>query len=70
MNGLYDDLNMIDCDGVHCYVVKASDGDILIDTGEARYRDSIEMWLINYNIKKILLTHGHSEAAGNAKYFL
>lgn len=69
MSGLYDDLNMIDCDNVHCYVVKAPDGDILIDTGEARYRDSIEMWLINYDIKKILLTHGHNEAAGNAKYF-
>lgn len=69
MNDLYDDLNMINCDKVHCYVVKSDDGDILIDTGEARYRDSIEMWLLNYNIKKILLTHGHSEAAGNAKYF-
>ncbi len=69
MSSLYDDLNMIDCNGVHCYVVKTPDGDILIDTGEARYRDSIEMWLINYNIKKILLTHGHSEATGNAKYF-
>lgn len=69
MDDLYNNLNMINCDGVHCYVVKAPDGDILIDTGETRYRDSIEMWLLNYDIKKILLTHGHSEAAGNAKYF-
>lgn len=69
MDELYNNLNMINCDGVHCYVVKALGGDILIDTGEARYRDSIEMWLLNYNIKKILLTHGHSETAGNAKYF-
>ena len=69
MNELYNNLNMINCDGVHCYVVKTPDGDILIDTGESRYRDSIEMWLLNYNIKKILLTHGHSETAGNAKYF-
>ncbi|MGN0599831.1 MAG: MBL fold metallo-hydrolase [Oscillospiraceae bacterium] len=69
MDDLYNNLNMINCDGVHCYVFKAPDGDILIDTGEVRYRDSIEMWLLNYDIKKILLTHGHSEAAGNAKYF-
>lgn len=69
MNDLYDKLNMICCEGVYCYVVKSDDGDILIDTGEARYRDSIEMWLLNYNVKKILLTHGHTEVVGNAKYF-
>lgn len=69
MDKLYDNLNMINCDNIHCYVVKCPDGDILIDTGEPRYRDSIEMWLLNYNVKKILITHGHMEAVGNAEYF-
>ncbi|MGN1089665.1 MAG: MBL fold metallo-hydrolase, partial [Huintestinicola sp.] len=44
-------------------------GDVLIDTGREEYRDNIETWLLNYNIKLIILTHGHAESIQNAGYF-
>ena len=44
---------------VNCYVIRGENGDMLIDTGMEKYRDYIESWLTHYNIKLILLTHGH-----------
>lgn len=64
-----ENINMITCGSVNCYVIKGVDGDILIDTGLKKYRDYIEMWLMNYNIKLIILTHGHIDHIQNALYF-
>ena len=55
---MYENLNMIECGGVSCYIVKGKNGDVLIDTGREQYRDQIETWLMNYNVKLIILTHG------------
>ena len=30
---MYENLNMIECGGVSCYIVKGKNGDVLIDTG-------------------------------------
>ena len=65
----YDNINMITCGSENCYVLRGRDGDILIDTGSARYRDEIGTWLENYNIRLIFLTHGHNDHIGNAAYF-
>lgn len=66
---MYENLNMINCGGVNCYVIRGSKGDILIDTGREEYRNHIETWLLNYNIKLIILTHGHADHIQNAGYF-
>lgn len=66
---LYQNVNMITCGNTNCYVIRGNDGDILIDTGTERYRNEIEMWLLNYDIKMIILTHGHNDHIGNAAYF-
>ena len=29
---MYENLNMIECGGVSCYIVKGNNGDVLIDT--------------------------------------
>ena len=51
---MYENLNMIECGGVSCYIVKGKNGDVLIDTGREQYRDHIETWLMNYNVKLII----------------
>ena len=38
---MYENLNMIECGGVSCYIVKGKNGDVLIDTGREQYRDHI-----------------------------
>ena len=62
-------VNLINCNNTNCYIIRGTDGDILIDTGIPKYRDEIETWLLNYNVKLIVLTHGHNDHIGNAAYF-
>ncbi len=64
-----DNVNLINCDNTNCYIIRGKDGDILVDTGIPKYRDEIETWLLNYNVKLIVLTHGHNDHIGNAAYF-
>lgn len=66
---MYDNLNMISCGSVNCYVIRGEKGDILIDTGREEFRDHIETWLLNYDIRLIILTHGHADHVQNAGYF-
>lgn len=65
----YQGLNMITCGDMSCWVIKGENGDVLIDTGLEQYRDQIETWLLNYNVKLILLTSGYAESTQNAAYF-
>lgn len=65
----YRNLNMFSSVYGNCYVIRCIDGDVLIDTGDIRCRDEIEVWLLNYDIKLIVLTHGHNDHIGNAAYF-
>lgn len=64
-----DNVNLINCNNTNCYIIRGTDGDILVDTGVPKYRDEIETWLLNYNVKLIVLTHGHNDHIGNAAYF-
>ncbi len=66
---MYENLNLCECGGVCCYVIRGEKGDILVDTGREEYRDHLETWLLNYNIKLIILTHGHADHIQNAGYF-
>lgn len=60
---------MITCGFGNCYVIRGKRGDILIDTCTKEYRGEIETWLHNYDIRLIVLTHGHNDHIGNAAYF-
>ncbi len=62
-------VNLINCSNTNCYIIRGKDGDILVDTGTPNYRDEIETWLLNYNVKLIAITHGHNDHIGNAAYF-
>lgn len=50
------------------YVIKGTNGDILIDTGFIGTKKSIEKWLDSFNIKLIILTHAHVDHIWNASY--
>ncbi len=62
-------INMITCGVENCFVIRGEKGDIMIDACTPEYRDEMELWLENYNIKLIALTHGHNDHIGNAAYF-
>ncbi len=58
---------------VNCYLVKTSTGYILIDTGSANQRATLEQELHNVGctsgeLKLIVLTHGDFDHTGNAAY--
>ena len=58
---------------VNCYLVRISNGFILIDTGRTNKRNAIEKELESAdchpgNLKLIILTHGDFDHSGNAAY--
>lgn len=65
----YSGVNMITCGRDNCYIIRGEKGDILIDTCSKEFRDEVETWLLNYNVRLIVLTHGHIDHIGNAAYF-
>ena len=77
---LLKDLYMVDCAAygvrdVNLYAIKHNEGIILIDTGWPNYSapiilEKLEYWgLGELPITHVLLTHWHSDHAGNAKIF-
>ena len=50
------------------YVIKGTDGDILIDTGFFCMKKSIKKWHYKFNIKLIILTHAHIDHSWNVAY--
>ena len=67
------EIKTINLGGVNCYLVKAGDGFILIDTGFSSKRAYLEKELASAgvvpgNLALILLTHGDSDHAENCAY--
>ena len=61
----------IESSGVNCYLIKAKDGSVLIDTGYAKNCDIIDAALAKAGcdtLKLILLTHGDFDHVGNCAY--
>lgn len=67
------EIKTINLSGVNCYLIKAGDGYILIDTGFSSKRSYLEKELesagvIPGNLTLIILTHGDSDHADNSAY--
>ena len=67
------EIKTINLGGVNCYLVKAGEGYILIDTGFASKRAYLEKELesagvVPGNLTLIILTHGDSDHADNCAY--
>jgi glyoxylase-like metal-dependent hydrolase (beta-lactamase superfamily II) len=68
-----DNIIPIDLGGVNCYLVRAGDGFILVDTGIAMRRANLEKALESAgcrpgNLKLIVITHGDIDHVDNAAY--
>lgn len=59
----------IKCGMYNCYVLCSDDQAILVDTCGAKQRKLILERIKDYNIKLIILTHGHVDHIGNAAFF-
>lgn len=67
------DIRIVVCGRTSCYVIKAKDGYILIDTGISNRQEDLIEQLYSLgctpgSIKLILLTHGHYDHVGNTVY--
>jgi len=67
------EIQFINLGFVNCYLVKTSEGFVLIDTGIRSKRDDLEKALMNAgcklgNLKLIIITHGDIDHSGNAAY--
>lgn len=53
------------------YCIRGKNGDLLVDTGRKFSVNHLEKWIEEnkFNIKFLLLTHGHFDHCWNAKYF-
>ena len=53
------------------YVIRGEKGDLIIDTGRKHTAGSVEKWINDngFDIKYLLLTHGHFDHTWNAKEF-
>lgn len=58
----------IPCGNVNCYLIDCNDFAILIDTAREKYREYLLKRLNGYNIKLIILTHGHANNIGNTAF--
>ena len=67
------EIKTINVGGVNCYLVKAGDGYVLIDTGMSTKRADLDKELASAgckpgNLKLIILTHGDIDHTDNAAY--
>lgn len=61
-------LKTIKCGGVNCYVLSGDGGSVLIDTATYKYRDKVLDACVKYNVRLIVLTHGHPDHIQNAAF--
>lgn len=61
-------IEVVKCGSVNCFVIEGSLGAVLVDTGVEKYREYLLDKVKQYNIKLIILTHGHLDHISNAKF--
>lgn len=56
------------CGPVNCYLITNDSSAVLIDTATEQYNNYLLKKLESYNIKLIILTHGHIDHVGNTAF--
>jgi glyoxylase-like metal-dependent hydrolase (beta-lactamase superfamily II) len=51
---------------ITCYILRGTDGDLLIDTGLPQTYPAMKRWLRAFDIRYVLLTHAHADHDWNA----
>lgn len=62
------EIERIKCGNGNCYIVSNGSNAVLIDTNQRKYREKILNACKQYNIRLIILTHGHLDHAQNAAF--
>lgn len=68
MKGNIQKIERIKCGNGNCYIVSNGKNAVLVDTSRTKYRDKILEACKKYDVKLIILTHGHIDHAQNAAY--
>lgn len=58
----------IKCGNGNCYIISNGENAVLVDTCRSKYREKILDACKKYNIRLLLLTHGHMDHVQNAAY--
>lgn len=61
-------IHRIKCGNVNCYIVENGTSGILVDTGKKEFIDKVIESCGFYNVKFIILTHGHFDHGENAAW--
>ena len=62
------EVKRIKCGNTNCFIISNGDNAVLADTCRTKNREKILSVCKNYNIRLILLTHGHLDHIQNAAY--
>ena len=65
-----DRIEMITNSSVNCYLISGNEGSVLIDTGYYKDREKLADYLSDKNVKIVLLSHGHIDHIGGARYIV
>lgn len=63
-----ENIKRIKCGNGNCYIVSNAENAVLVDTCREKYRDKILNACKPYNIRLLILTHGHLDHVQNAAY--
>ena len=61
-------IQRIKCGNGNCYIVSNGENAVLVDTCREKHRDMILTACMPYNIRLLILTHGHLDHVQNAAY--
>ena len=62
------EINWIEAGNVNCYLRVGGKDAVLVDTGREKYQDKVLGACLDYNVRLIILTHGHVDHVQNAAY--
>ena len=61
-------IKRMEAGNVNCYLLVGGKDAVLVDTGREKYRDKVLGACLDYNVRLIVLTHGHVDHVQNAAY--
>lgn len=62
------EIKRMEAGNVNCYLLVGGKDAVLVDTGREKYRDKVLGACLDYNVRLIVLTHGHVDHVQNAAY--
>ena len=62
------EIKRMEAGNVNCYLLVGGKDAVLVDTGREKYQDKVLGACLDYNVRLIILTHGHVDHVQNAAY--